>query len=322
MENFNKQNESAELDVNVESESEKSLMAKSVGLEVRVSMIGTTRKVSTTQIDTGSVDETLLRLSKVILDSKELERIRSLRGELGRRLETRALPCSMFKSGVKLVAIASIPDVQAIVEDYERQFNEAVEAFIDAYPRLKEEAKERLGPMYDESDYPSIDKLRQTFGFWFRYFSFNTPDALKSISQELFSEEQKKAAEKWDEAADEIRDALREGFSGLVDHFVDVLTPDEDGKRKKLFESFTDKFGDFLDAFEGRNVTNDAELGTLVAKAKGVVQGVPLDRLRKDESVRDRILAGLEDVQKSSKGLTTKSVRKVNVRRQSDSVAA
>jgi hypothetical protein len=120
------------------------------------------------------------------------------------------------------------------------------------------------------------------------YFTFQTPEKLKSISASLFQQEQEKAATTWKEATDEVRQALRAGFGELVAHMTDRLTGD------KIFRnSLVENFADFLETFQARNITNDEELQSLVGKARQMLDGVNPDDLRKQEGLKDTIAAGM-----------------------------
>lgn len=320
-----------------------SIMARTVGFEAHVSCLGTSRKVSSDMAEIEGTDPSMLRLSKQILDSPQLARIVSLRGELARRVEKHALPCSMFKSGVKLIGVGSIDAVQAIVNEYayepttdpemivlDDNGNElpkgkipaVVDEFVAEYPKLVDAARERLGELFDPGDYPPVARVREAFGVDYRYFTFDTPQTLKTISKSLYNRERKKAERSWGEAEIEIRNALRAGFLQLVAHLKDRLTPDADGKKKRLHESAIENFREFMAAFEGRNVTDDAELGGLVAKAKALVDGVGIESLRESEDLREQIVGSLSEIAESAGSMTVKVTRKVNLRSKSEAKAA
>jgi hypothetical protein len=74
---------------------------------------------------------------------------------------------------------------------------------------------------------------------------------------------------------------------------VEYLKPGEDGKAKGLHANRLTKLSDFLQMFDVRNVTNDAELQTLVDKCKKVFDGVEVKDLKKDTALRDMVLQGL-----------------------------
>src|SRR3984893_19421408 len=92
------------------------LAKKTVCIKVRLSTMGNTRKVSTSQIE-ADVDKDLLRVSKHLLDSAELKAISRFDGEIRRFLYNICLP---FEIGIHLLPIAALE----IVEDRMRKFAE------------------------------------------------------------------------------------------------------------------------------------------------------------------------------------------------------
>ena len=57
-----------------------------------------------------------------------------------------------------------------------RQFDDAVDAFIAAYPEIKYEARRRLGEAYADSDFPVDSRLKQRFGVKLTYLPVPSTD--------------------------------------------------------------------------------------------------------------------------------------------------
>ena len=112
------------------------LAKKTVCIKMRLSTMGNTRKVSTSQIE-ADADKDLLRVSKHLLDSAELKAIGRFDGEIRRFLYNICLP---FEIGIHLLPIAALE----IVEDRMRKFAEdrqvLVAAFLSVYPSLCQDA--------------------------------------------------------------------------------------------------------------------------------------------------------------------------------------
>jgi hypothetical protein len=64
------------------------------------------------------------------------------------------------------------------------------------------------------------------------------------------------------------------------------LTPSSDGKKKKLYETNVTKLQEFLNTFDIRNVTDDTELQNEVAKLKGIMEGVDVEKLRESDNLK------------------------------------
>src|SRR5688572_6040148 len=84
------------------------LARKTVCIKVRVSTMGNTRKVSTSQIE-ADADKDLLRVSKHLVDSAELKAIGRFDGEIRRFLYNICLP---FEIGIHLLPVATLEAVE------------------------------------------------------------------------------------------------------------------------------------------------------------------------------------------------------------------
>jgi hypothetical protein len=243
------------------------LAKKTVCIKVRLSTMGNTRKVSTSQIE-ADADKDLLRVSKHLLASAELKAIGRFDGEIRRFLYDICLP---FEIGIHLLPIAALQHVEERLQKFAADRQALVEAFLTAYPGLSQDAAKRLRGLYNPADYPPIDEVRRQFGFSWQYVSFGVPDALKGVSQQVWEQEREKAAQRMAEASCEIQQVLRESMARLVQHMADRLKETPDGKLVRFKESTVSNLIEFLANFEFRNVTDDYELQQLVSKVISLI---------------------------------------------------
>jgi hypothetical protein len=201
------------------------LARKTVCIKVRLSTMGNTRKVSTSQIE-ADADKDLLRVSKHLLDSAELKAISRFDGEVRRFLYNICLP---FEVGIHLLPVAAIEVVEEKLRHFDTQRQELVKAFLATYPALCHDAAKRLRGLYNPADYPPPSDVEREFGFAWQYVSFGVPDQLKGISQEVWQQEREKAAQRMAEASSEIQQVLRETMAKLVQHMAERLKVGEDG---------------------------------------------------------------------------------------------
>lgn len=283
------------------------LARKTVCIKVRLSTMGNTRKVSTSQIE-ADADKDLLRVSKHLLDSGELKAIGRFDGEIRRFLYNICLP---FEIGIHLLPIAAIEPVEQRLRKFAEDRSELVKVFLAAYPSLCQDAGKRLRGLYNPGDYPPVQEVEREFGFAWQYVSFGVPDQLKGISQDVWEQEREKAAKRMAEASSEIQLVLRETMAKLVQHMADRLKTGEDGKPLRFKESTVSNLLEFLTNFEFRNVTDDAELQGLVSQARGLLQGVDAEDLRSIGDLRGRVQAGMAELAGQLDTMLTRSgVRK------------
>lgn len=279
------------------------LARKTVCIKVRLSTMGNTRKVSTSQIE-ADADKDLLRVSKHLLDSAELKAIGRFDGEVRRFLYNICLP---FEVGIHLLPVAAIEVVEEKLRHFANQRQELVKAFLAAYPALCHEAAKRLRGLYNPADYPPTSDVEREFGFAWQYVSFGVPDQLKGISQEVWQQEREKAAQRMAEASSEIQQVLRETMAKLVQHMAERLKVGEDGKPVRFKETTVSNLVEFLANFEFRNVTDDAELQGLVNQARTLLQGVEADDLRSTGELRALVQSGMEGLASQLDTMLTKT---------------
>ena len=109
------------------------------------------------------------------------------------------------------------------------------------------------------------------------------------------------------EASSEIQQVLRETMAKLVQHMAERLKVGADGKPVRFKETTVSNLVEFLANFEFRNVTDDAELQSLVNQARTLLQGVEADDLRSTGELRARVQAGMEGLASQLDSMLTKS---------------
>lgn len=261
--------------------------AKTICLVLKVGRFGNHRLASMADVSVDA-DKTLLRMTKTLLDSPELAAIQKHDNALSARVRGLAFK-ALFKGGVYLLPLTLVPTIEQILHEAYGQRKVLVDRACDKYAQRTAETSARLGVTYDVDDYPSVDRFRAAFYLEHSYVTFDTPGKLKAISAELFEAEKAKAAAKLEAVADECKLAMRAGLLQLVQHLAERLTPDEEGKQKRLHQSTIQNFNEFLALFEMRDVTGDTDLANLVAQAREVMTGVDRDVLKTDELVRQKV---------------------------------
>lgn len=271
------------------------LTSKVVFLRTRFGVIGNTRKVPGADVLETDADKALLRVSKQLLDSPELDAIKKADSKMRQWLYNTCLP---FDIGMQMLPRGLVNNAVSKMTEYKAERAELVEAFITAYPALMEKASGELKSLYSGADYQGIESVRAKFVFDWHITTFGVPETLKEISADLYKAEQIKAEQQMKDATAEITALMRQTLFDMVAHLQEKLTPGDDGKPKRIYESAVTNITEFLDSFDARNVTNDAELAAQVKKARELLTGTNVATLRSSDSFREKLRAGME-------GLTT-----------------
>jgi len=286
--------EATTLPVSPDTQPQGSIFDRAVSLTVTFGAIGNRRKISASQVDVDA-DKAWIAASKQLLDSPELRAIRKLDGEIRTYLYKLCLP-SMMKSGIFLLPMTLVPNVENTLHDYNVSRQKLVDDFLAAYEQRKQEAAAKLQDLYNPDDYPSEGKVRSAFTLEWQYVTFTTPGKLREISAAFFEAERDKMAAKVAEATNEIQQLLRATMQELVTHMVERLEPGADGKKKTFHKTTVENLAEFLRTFDARNITDDQQLKGLVDQAVSLLEGLDADKLRSNESLRAGVQSSLSDI--------------------------
>lgn len=279
-----------------------SLVAKTVFLRVSYGLMGNTKQVPGAGVLDTDADKSRLRVSKTLLESKELEAIKSHDTSLRKWLKNMCLPFLDWP-GVLVIPKAVVTKVQAKLKEHRSTRGPLVDAFVEAYPALVKTAQEDLQSLHNASDYPPVDEVKGEFTFSWTYKSFDTPDSLKEIDPELYAEQAAQAQAELTAVADEIGTVMRQALFDMVSHLKNKLTPSDDGKKKRLHETAVENLKEFLNTFDLRNVTNDKQLAEQVAKVRAIIGDTSVESLKSSDEFREKIRAQMESVTDSLGGM-------------------
>lgn len=268
------------------------LFDKAVGFNLKISTYGNRRKVDSNKVETDA-DRRRINVSKQLLKSPELDLIRKYDGEFKQWLQKRALP-SMFRAGIWLIPLDLVPEVDARFESYKAIRASLVMAFVQVYEDCVEKAREDLGSLFNEADYPDASSMSKYFDEQANYVEFKTPKSLGSIRAGMYEKQEARLKQRFDSAFEGIKALMRAECKALLDHAVDRLSPDTDGKKKVLHETVLTNIADFLGTFRSKNICEDGELDAIVSDIKDLNAGLDIKKLRSEESVRDAAKSGFE----------------------------
>lgn len=290
--------EQTDLYVDENSTVTRDIFTKAVAVILDTSLgIGTKRKIPTSSINvTEGTDRSMINVSKTILESKTLEAIKSLMTETRRHITSLATPSSMFRSGVYMLALPLLREADSYLVEQQEKLRDLVAKFKAEYVADKMSAKLKLGPMFDEGDYPPVDEVEAAIKITWAYVSVEIPKTVDAISADIFQREQVKAAARWETAFSEASAVLRGGFSQLIDHMVERLAPGEDGKPRIFRDSLVTNIREWLRTFPSRNLADDAELGRLASEAEQLLAGVTPENLRDIDGLRDKVRDGMATI--------------------------
>jgi len=171
-------------------------------------------------------------------------------------------------------------DVEKRLDEVTDEFNELADQFVNEYPALIEQWREKLGSQFNPSDYLSVEEVRQCFSVNRFFVDFRLPSEIDQ-NNEIES------------AINEIKLALREGLLELVQKLADMLGDD---KKCRVNSRTIERFQQWLELLPKRNVLDDTELRELAEQAKSLMAGKSAEDLRDYEAVRNQVREGMRRI--------------------------
>jgi hypothetical protein len=109
------------------------------------------------------------RVNKNLLPTKsnELQTLQQVTGMIRKDFDRHTLPWGI--DGMRILKSDCYLDFTQEVRHWRDTWEVARDAFLDAYPRLKDEARQALGTLYNDSDYPRGSDLDRLFRFDIRF---------------------------------------------------------------------------------------------------------------------------------------------------------
>lgn len=234
--------------------------------------------------DVGNVD--FLRGRKLLLAPDSTALIKQHIGKARNYLRKISLPFPI--KGCVLVPKKLIPEIQEHLKEIRWHYNSAVEDFLYWYPQTVKDAKDSLGELFDECDYPTQEMIKNKFRFQWRYITIG-PSVSRVLPPSIYKEEVKKFQELMEQARSEAITALREEFVDLVTNIADKLQNHDDGKPRRLRDAAVENLKQFLDNFSSRNIFDDAQLSELVEQCRGIITNTNANAIRGNTQVRQEL---------------------------------
>jgi len=273
--------------------------------------IGRMRQVRNLEVTT-TADKTQLRHQKQMINSPELDEIRSQDGYMTRHLDS--VSCR-YDEATRFVPNSELAKAYKAMMAYQTiRRPKLVEKFMAEYRNLEAvnfaPLAAVLGDQFDRGDYPKAEEVEKGFSFYFylrpvgKIDLQGLPDFI--VAMELEKEQAKRAA-----AVDEWTKVMRVALAGVVDSLFNALKRDPiTGKRKALKDANVENLVEFCKSFPSRNLGNDAECMKLRDQINSVLSGLSPEQIRNSERVKDHIAETLAEVKKNLGNLVIVSGRR------------
>lgn len=266
--------------------------------------------------DKSGIDAERIVVAKRLVDRAELKAITKLWGQFIKSIKAHALPGGMLTlgNGQMLIPIEFLPFVREQLAKYLEEREVLIGELGERWTAIVADAQVKLADLFDASEYPSFDQVRQLYSTDYKYISNAVPENFERMSKEIYDQEKARVIAHCESAGALIHDTLRSRFGDYVVHLTDAVGIDEEtGKVKRFQESTLEKMRDFIENFKVLNLTGDVELEGLVNQAQELIEGTDAKSIRTDEEIRARIEKGFENLKKQTSRFVKVKSRRVEI---------
>jgi hypothetical protein len=222
------------------------------------------------------------RYNKQLLrGADKLDQLRTLAGQVRQYFYKITLPWT--DEGYRLLPGNLYFDLTARMREFEAQFEQGVDEFLQVYPQYIEHVRPELNGLFREEDYPAADKLRRKFGVKLEVLPIPTGNDFRV---QMSAEEQARVAREIDS---NVRQSLVRGTEDLwkrlrdvVSHMVDRLNEPE----SRFHATLVTNIFDLVELLPKLNVTGDPELNRFAEEARQKLCTYTAHDLKKHELLR------------------------------------
>jgi hypothetical protein len=224
---------------------------------------------------------------KLLAGSDKLEQIQKIVTAVRTWHYQQTLPWS--DGGSRLLPMINFFDYKQTLNNFEKQFYDAVDSFLIEYPQLVSSSAFTLGGMFDRNEYPTADDLRNKFGFKFVFIPVpDKGDFRIDVEQQAKTELQQQYEQYFQ---DKLNTAMKESWDRLhtvLTHISERLDYTDDSK-KKFWDSTITNATDLCALLTGLNITKDPKLELAREMLEKALKGVAPDDVRESQAIRSSV---------------------------------
>lgn len=240
------------------------------------------REASKRTAELYNTSENAGRYNKVLVAQEEIKKINKIANEARIYVEQNTLPWG--RRGENLLPSAHYFDFLQALQEIKDRFEMAVQEFVAVYPELKEEARIKLNGLYNEQDYPSIDRIASKFSFSVSFFPIPSGEDFRvslgdEAEQELRTAVESAVKTHYEAANKELWTRLY----NVVEHMRDRLkTIGEPGTR--FYDSNVENIRELCKLLPRLNIGEDQNLENMRVEIERELTRYTPDELKTDEA--------------------------------------
>lgn len=203
-------------------------------------------------------------------------------------------------SGIRLLPTKNFMTFNQRMTQFEQEFVDMVNVFVQVYPSLITAQAMALGDMFNRSEYPSADEVAHKFSFRVNYMPVpKAGDFRVDVGNEAQAELQKKLSSLADERVAAAMADAKARLKAHLDRMLKQLRVEEvNGKQKKgrIHASLIEGGLELCEALKALNITNDMTIEAARVELEKLLRSVDTDDLRKQVDARTEIRTQVSDI--------------------------
>lgn len=232
------------------------------------------------------------RYKKVLVKPEAMTPVKSARAAMRKHWWDNTLPWG--NGGVRLLPSERYQKFAEQMRTLRNDYETAVAGFVSNYPKMKAEARKRLGPLFREEDFPSLDGIKGKFQVSLDFAPI--PDA-KDFRIDLSEAERKEIHR---EVERMVAENTRTAMGSLVERMAEVvktLTERLKEADPTIRQSLFDNLVEVCKEVEEFNLLGDSQI-TALRKGVETLAAKPeqVDHLKEDKKARAALAKKADDI--------------------------
>jgi hypothetical protein len=239
----------------------------------------------------GAKDEKGGRFTKALVAKDAMAEIKKI--STAARMLHKELTLPWSQEGSRILPTTLFSKYDAEMKELKDKYEVAVNDFIAIYPKEVDDAKARLGGLFRNADYPSVQEVADKFSWQYAFMPLPRSDDFRvqmseEISKQLKLQYEAHAQDQIENATKSLYDRAYKVVSHMVEKLNDYGKPT--GKRHNTFHAtLVTNARELADLLNDLNITNDQQLTKLANDIKEQLCEYDAEYLKEDPLIRERV---------------------------------
>jgi len=256
--------------------------------------------------DENQADRNMLHVVRDILPKEALRGLHRNNGDLRTFVYNVTLPWE--DGGYRLLPVKAYDRFEAGVRKHTDTQEQLLSELLESYQDWKDQAKTKLGKLYKEEDYLSVEQIKSRFRFAIKYAPVPQSNhfvadlvngSVKKIRQEIEAENEHRIKGTITNVAERVTTALNR----LVEKMREPARKQKSGKETPVFrDSIIGNIVELVELLPALNITNDPLIEKARQQVEAELAGINPEELRESSDSRKEVANKAEEISKSLVG--------------------